>query len=466
MTIAMLMRNTLEAAKAAVMRRAEPLAGLGGLAAARLAVPALVRPAGRRLAGAADDGTAWEALTVIDVLLALLAAPGDRRPGASRSRRVARRSRSASRSSPARSAGSRSCSCASGSSIARPTASTLRYGAWVALVGAILAWVGSWLSMRDESHARRGRAGDAPAARAGLRPTASPSLALRSPTNALPRPGPPRRPPRPPRADPRGGRALRRRALQGARPHRDDRRARRPRRRRAHLPRDRRRERPARRRAAPVDAGRDGARVRSRRRAWAASASRARGPHDARPDRRRGAPAHQGRRPRRRRVLRVLPPAGRERRLQLLHLGRRRDARAATDGDLAGVPIAIKDLFCTEGIPSQAGSKILEGYRPPYTATSVRNLYGGRRHAAGQDQPGRVRDGLLDRELRLRPDAEPVGHHARARRLVRRQRGLGRRRHRAVERSAPTPAARSASPPRCAGSSASSRPTARSAATG
>src|ERR1700754_1958429 len=43
-------------------------------------------------------------------------------------------------------------------------------------------------------------------------------------------------------------------------------------------------------------------------------------------------------------------------------------------GDLAGVPIAIKDLFCTEGVPSQAGSKILEDYRPPYTATSVRNL--------------------------------------------------------------------------------------------
>ena len=42
-----------------------------------------------------------------------------------------------------------------------------------------------------------------------------------------------------------------------------------------------------------------------------------------------------------------------------------------TDTPFAGVPIAIKDLFCTEGIPSQAGSKILEGYRPPYTATSV-----------------------------------------------------------------------------------------------
>ena len=40
----------------------------------------------------------------------------------------------------------------------------------------------------------------------------------------------------------------------------------------------------------------------------------------------------------------------------------------------AGVPIAIKDLFCTEGIPSQAGSKILEDYRPPYSATSVKKL--------------------------------------------------------------------------------------------
>jgi aspartyl-tRNA(Asn)/glutamyl-tRNA(Gln) amidotransferase subunit A len=55
----------------------------------------------------------------------------------------------------------------------------------------------------------------------------------------------------------------------------------------------------------------------------------------------------------------------------------------AEDGDapaidreapLAGVPVAVKDLFCTEGIPSQSGSKILEGYRPPYTATAVERL--------------------------------------------------------------------------------------------
>jgi aspartyl-tRNA(Asn)/glutamyl-tRNA(Gln) amidotransferase subunit A len=41
---------------------------------------------------------------------------------------------------------------------------------------------------------------------------------------------------------------------------------------------------------------------------------------------------------------------------------------------LAGVPVAVKDLFCTEGVPSQAGSKILEDYRPPYTSTAVERL--------------------------------------------------------------------------------------------
>jgi aspartyl-tRNA(Asn)/glutamyl-tRNA(Gln) amidotransferase subunit A len=45
-----------------------------------------------------------------------------------------------------------------------------------------------------------------------------------------------------------------------------------------------------------------------------------------------------------------------------------------SNAPLGGVPLAVKDLFCTEGVPSQAGSKILEGYRPPYTATVVRKL--------------------------------------------------------------------------------------------
>ncbi len=37
-------------------------------------------------------------------------------------------------------------------------------------------------------------------------------------------------------------------------------------------------------------------------------------------------------------------------------------------------PIAVKDIFVTEGVPTTAASRILEGYRPPYTATAVRRL--------------------------------------------------------------------------------------------
>jgi aspartyl-tRNA(Asn)/glutamyl-tRNA(Gln) amidotransferase subunit A len=57
-----------------------------------------------------------------------------------------------------------------------------------------------------------------------------------------------------------------------------------------------------------------------------------------------------------------------------------RPARPETSGGgvanapLGGVPLAVKDLFCTEGVPSQAGSRIIEGYLPPYTATVVARL--------------------------------------------------------------------------------------------
>jgi aspartyl-tRNA(Asn)/glutamyl-tRNA(Gln) amidotransferase subunit A len=47
---------------------------------------------------------------------------------------------------------------------------------------------------------------------------------------------------------------------------------------------------------------------------------------------------------------------------------------AAGDTPLGGVPLGVKDLFCTEGIPSTSGSRILAGYRPPYSATAVRKL--------------------------------------------------------------------------------------------
>jgi aspartyl-tRNA(Asn)/glutamyl-tRNA(Gln) amidotransferase subunit A len=40
-------------------------------------------------------------------------------------------------------------------------------------------------------------------------------------------------------------------------------------------------------------------------------------------------------------------------------------------GPLAGVPVALKDNLCTRGVPTTCGSRILEGWRPPYDATVV-----------------------------------------------------------------------------------------------
>ncbi|HET9598258.1 MAG TPA: Asp-tRNA(Asn)/Glu-tRNA(Gln) amidotransferase subunit GatA [Anaeromyxobacteraceae bacterium] len=55
------------------------------------------------------------------------------------------------------------------------------------------------------------------------------------------------------------------------------------------------------------------------------------------------------------------------------------DARAARGerlGPLDGVPLAVKDIFLTKGVPTTAGSRILEGYRPPYDAAVIERLRG------------------------------------------------------------------------------------------
>ncbi|MBZ0127555.1 MAG: Asp-tRNA(Asn)/Glu-tRNA(Gln) amidotransferase subunit GatA [Rhodobacteraceae bacterium] len=52
------------------------------------------------------------------------------------------------------------------------------------------------------------------------------------------------------------------------------------------------------------------------------------------------------------------------------------DARIAK-GDapsMCGIPLGIKDLFCTRGVPSQAASKILKGFRPEYESTITARL--------------------------------------------------------------------------------------------
>ena len=49
--------------------------------------------------------------------------------------------------------------------------------------------------------------------------------------------------------------------------------------------------------------------------------------------------------------------------------------QAGTAGTLEGIPVAVKDLFCTEGIATTAGSHILEGFVPPYESTVSANLW-------------------------------------------------------------------------------------------
>jgi aspartyl-tRNA(Asn)/glutamyl-tRNA(Gln) amidotransferase subunit A len=51
-----------------------------------------------------------------------------------------------------------------------------------------------------------------------------------------------------------------------------------------------------------------------------------------------------------------------------------RSGRRDTIPALLGLPIAVKDVLCVDGFPCTAGSRILEGFKPPFNATSVQRL--------------------------------------------------------------------------------------------
>lgn len=49
--------------------------------------------------------------------------------------------------------------------------------------------------------------------------------------------------------------------------------------------------------------------------------------------------------------------------------------KAGNAPDLCGIPLGIKDLFCTKGVPSQAASNILAGFKPEYDSTVTAKLF-------------------------------------------------------------------------------------------
>jgi aspartyl-tRNA(Asn)/glutamyl-tRNA(Gln) amidotransferase subunit A len=126
------------------------------------------------------------------------------------------------------------------------------------------------------------------------------------------------------------------------------------------------------------------------------------------------------------------------------------DARARNEDlhVMAGVPIAVKDVVATEGLPTTCGSRILSGWIPPYDATLVTKLKAAGMPILGKTNMDEFAMGSSTEHSRLWPQPQPVGPRAHPRRLRRRLVARCWRPSRPRWRSAPTPAARSASRPR------------------
>ena len=77
-----------------------------------------------------------------------------------------------------------------------------------------------------------------------------------------------------------------------------------------------------------------------------------------------------------------------------------------TQKPLLGIPLAIKDIFCTEGIKTTAGSRVLEDYIPVYDATAVKKL-----KESGLKCVIEFNLGLKGQKLQITSQSLRIGHY-------------------------------------------------------
>ncbi len=122
-------------------------------------------------------------------------------------------------------------------------------------------------------------------------------------------------------------------------------------------------------------------------------------------------------------------------------------AAGATLGPLAGVPLALKDVLTMKDVPTTCGSRILQGWRPPYDSTVVARLREAGVVVLGKTNMDEFAMGSSTENSAFGPTRNPWDTD----RIPGGSGGVRRRRWRRSRRrwrSAPTPVVRSASPVR------------------